>query len=152
MLPLNKDCLYSSQKSPAHLANYVEQFDFDYQNDYYGGVCIFNKTDFQEINGFSNEYWGWGGEDNDLNLRVLFKGIAWHKLPGIYKSQKHKRILWDSSKKISLHKHFGLNKSRLNSMKKGRVDFTKDGLSNLDFSILSEKKLSEKVTNIVVKI
>jgi hypothetical protein len=30
---------------------------------FFGAVNLFNKEDFGKINGFSNEYWGWGEED-----------------------------------------------------------------------------------------
>ena len=33
---------------------------------YFGGVSGLNKSQFLRINGFPNEYWGWGGEDDDI--------------------------------------------------------------------------------------
>jgi hypothetical protein len=26
---------------------------------------------YKTVNGFSNSYWGWGGEDDDLSLRLI---------------------------------------------------------------------------------
>ena len=35
----------------------------------FGGAGAFKKEDFEMINGFSNHFWGWGGEDDDLYRR-----------------------------------------------------------------------------------
>ena len=37
--------------------------------DIFGGVSAINKDHFDLINGFSNIYFGWGGEDDDLFRR-----------------------------------------------------------------------------------
>lgn len=42
-------------------------------HEYFGGVTAFRALDFININGHSNNYWGWGGEDDDLYLRVKRK-------------------------------------------------------------------------------
>lgn len=36
----------------------------------FGGVVMFKKEDFLKVNGFSNVFWGWGGEDDNLYQRL----------------------------------------------------------------------------------
>lgn len=38
-------------------------------NQYFGGVSALSKEQFTKINGFPNNYWGWGGEDDDIYNR-----------------------------------------------------------------------------------
>ena len=70
MLPEDVDYSYSDK--PLHLATHLQEHDYETTFfDYFGGVTMFNKEDFELINGFSNEYWGWGFEDDDLLVRCL---------------------------------------------------------------------------------
>ena len=70
MLPEDVD--YSYSEKPLHLATHLQEHDYETTFfDYFGGVTMFTKEDFKTINGFSNEYWGWGFEDDDLLIRCI---------------------------------------------------------------------------------
>lgn len=78
MLPVDVD--YSYSDIPLHLStnfhyfpNQNEKIVFD---EYFGGVTLFPTEVFQQINGYSNKYWGWGYEDDDLLLRCKNKNIS----------------------------------------------------------------------------
>jgi hypothetical protein len=80
MLPINDSCDYSYPTNPIHLATRASA-----HNDrlpylqYFGGVTIFPKEDFEKINGYSNEYYGWGMEDIDLLYRCSKSDIPMEK-------------------------------------------------------------------------
>lgn len=70
---------YSYSDKPLHLAtNFILEHGekprtiFD---EYFGGVTMFPTKLFEEIDGYSNKYWGWGFEDDDLRLRCIEKNI-----------------------------------------------------------------------------
>ena len=74
MLPEDVDYSYSDK--PLHLATHLQEHDYETTFfDYFGGVTMFTKEDFKTINGFSNEYWGWGFEDDDLLIRCIESGL-----------------------------------------------------------------------------
>lgn len=77
MLPIDVD--YTYEPYPVHLAsNFVYDTDekervvFD---EYFGGITLFSVEDFEKVDGYSNKYWGWGYEDDDLLLRCKVKGL-----------------------------------------------------------------------------
>ena len=43
--------------------------------DIFGGVTAMSAEHFQLVNGYSNMFWGWGGEDDDLSMRIKMKGL-----------------------------------------------------------------------------
>lgn len=45
------------------------------KNKFIGGVLSVNKFDFFLVNGFPNNFWGWGGEDDALSYRFHINGI-----------------------------------------------------------------------------
>lgn len=91
MLPLDSD--YSYPEGPTHIATQVEQFNWGLPYDgYFGGVTLFDKQSFIDINGYSNEYWGWGAEDDDVLHRCMVKEIeTFRKDECKYRSLQHDR-------------------------------------------------------------
>ena len=47
----------------------------------FGGVCAMTRDQFYKVNGFSNMYWGWGGEDDDMYHRLKEKTLSISRYP-----------------------------------------------------------------------
>ena len=77
MLPEDDTCDYSYPDKVEHLAVHVAQFDYGLKyQEYFGGAILFTKEHYEKINGYSNGYFNWGMEDDDLLFRVKKKGLA----------------------------------------------------------------------------
>lgn len=81
MVPIDVDYTYSN--IPLHLSTNFKleegEKDRTIFDEYFGGVTMFPINLFEEIDGYSNKYWGWGYEDNDLLLRCKEKFIPLQK-------------------------------------------------------------------------
>jgi len=72
MLPIKAD--YSYVDKPTHLITDIdlpEGVSRTLFDEYFGGVTAFPVNTFKQINGYSNKFYGWGFEDDDLLLRCL---------------------------------------------------------------------------------
>lgn len=47
----------------------------------FGGVSAMTKEQFEQVNGFSNMFWGWGAEDDDLYYRIKNSGLHISRYP-----------------------------------------------------------------------
>ncbi|XP_076204912.1 beta-1,4-galactosyltransferase 4 isoform X2 [Aptenodytes patagonicus] len=71
LVPENDFNIYMCDRQPKHLV--VGRNNTGYRlryQGYFGGVTALTRDQFSKVNGFSNNYWGWGGEDDDLRIRV----------------------------------------------------------------------------------
>jgi len=76
MLPLSAD--YSYSDFPVHLISDLKLppgIKRDLFDNYFGGVTLFPANIYRQINGYSNNYFGWGFEDDDVFLRCIENGI-----------------------------------------------------------------------------
>lgn len=55
----------------------------------FGGIVLLNKSDFLKMNGFSNRFWGWGGEDDNVILRMKAANIKPKRGDGIFRELGH---------------------------------------------------------------
>ena len=53
---------------PVHIASVWNRYNNN--PSYFGGIVAFNRDMFHKINGFPNNFWGWGGEDDELLKRT----------------------------------------------------------------------------------
>ena len=56
-----------------HLARCWRRYDTD---TYLGGALVLSAPTFIKVNGFPNQYWGWGGEDDELAERLYHHNVA----------------------------------------------------------------------------
>jgi len=77
LIPEDDGNFYTCEpSSPKHTTSRVRQIPNGRgYNRYYefliGGVLLVTFDVYKSLNGFSNLYWGWGGEDDDLALRLI---------------------------------------------------------------------------------
>jgi predicted glycosyltransferase involved in capsule biosynthesis len=146
MLPVDSD--YSFPDGPTHLSSEVEQFNWGLPYDgYFGGVTLFDKESFIKINGYSNEYWGWGAEDDDVIHRCMIKNVDTYRKPCRYRSLDHERNIERIEYSQNLTKLYEFQNSNSPEDMIG-----KDGISSLVYEKVSEKNLSDKTKLIRVKL
>ena len=87
-----EECDYSyPENHPIHIATKLSKYNYTLGYDqYFGGVVLFTKEQMERTNGYSNEYWDWGQEDDDLFWRCYFEG---YKDSKIFKSHKEKSVV-----------------------------------------------------------
>ena len=45
-------------------------------NEMVGGGLAISRSHFLRVNGFSNQFYGWGGEDDDMSNRISKVGMS----------------------------------------------------------------------------
>ena len=79
MIPLDDGGAdYSYPKDhPRHIATNIEQMNWGLKyHEYFGGAVLFTKKQVEATNGYSNDYWDWGMEDDDLFWRCHMEGMT----------------------------------------------------------------------------
>lgn len=71
---------YRCQDMPFHMSNAVYSLSFGKKIKYYnfltGGILSMRPGHFIDSNGFSNRYYGWGAEDDDLTVRMISNNMC----------------------------------------------------------------------------
>ena len=77
MLPEVGSLPYTCDRQPIHLSPAVSKFyyNLNYGTDF-GGVVALSRAQFNHVNGYSNRFWGWGGEDDEMNMRIYASGLS----------------------------------------------------------------------------
>lgn len=97
LLPENLNNIYACTKMPRHLSAAIDKFEYSppyYRN--FGGVLSILADQFRLVNGFSNEFYGWGGEDDDFYNRLrraLIKPVRFDYFVSHYCSLLHEQGL-----------------------------------------------------------
>lgn len=130
LIPEDDRNLYTCPTMPRHMSVAVDTMN--YKLPYvtlFGGVCALSKEHFQLVNGFSNEYWGWGGEDDDMSNRLTAAGLHIIRYPPTI------------ARYIMLtHQKQKANPHRYEKLYSGTKRYKQDGISNLQYRVLDAKQ------------
>lgn len=110
LIPQTHEIKYDFPVSgPVHLASPELHPKYHYPN-YVGGILMLSHQDFKKCNGMSNNFWGWGREDDELFLRMRDQGLELHRPKGVttgYDTFKH---VHDKAKRPRDYKRIGEQK------------------------------------------
>jgi predicted glycosyltransferase involved in capsule biosynthesis len=73
LLPEDDGNAYACADQPLLMSSLVHNKQI--YSTYFGGVTALRPDQFRRVNGYSNMFWGWGAEDDDMYNRVVFHGL-----------------------------------------------------------------------------
>ncbi|XP_074595686.1 beta-1,4-N-acetylgalactosaminyltransferase bre-4-like isoform X2 [Brevipalpus obovatus] len=85
LIPEDDRNIYRCTEQPRHMSVAIDtmKYRLPYES-IFGGVSALSRDQLIALNGFSNEYWGWGGEDDDMSRRILYGGFRISRPPAKY--------------------------------------------------------------------
>nr|XP_009858040.1 beta-1,4-galactosyltransferase 2 isoform X1 [Ciona intestinalis]XP_018666899.1 beta-1,4-galactosyltransferase 2 isoform X2 [Ciona intestinalis] len=130
LLPEDDRLLYHCTDTPKHLSVAIDKYG--YRLPYpslFGGVTMLSKDQFRDVNGYSNMFWGWGGEDDDMFARIFSRGYTIKRPPfhqAKYRMSYHER---DKGNKLNLLRYEILSNTVTRMLH--------DGVNSVKYSIVS---------------
>ncbi len=121
---------YGCPDVPRHMCMAVSYQDYKPFVNRFGGIVAFRTDHFESANGYSNVFFGWGGEDDDLGRRCKKDSdVGAYRIPasiGRYKGAPHQKD----------------RKARGNQKlwEYGNIRWKTDGLNSLEYTLLKREK------------
>merc|ERR1712226_937788 len=107
----------------------------------FGGITQITGDKFTHVNGYPNNYWGWGGEDDDMYRRVFKYGKYTLVRPPANLARY----------KMITHAHESANKpnpDRFSMLKQALANRAGDGIAQLEYRV--EKRVHDTVFERVI--
>nr|XP_029721046.1 beta-1,4-N-acetylgalactosaminyltransferase bre-4-like [Aedes albopictus] len=127
LLPMDDRNLYTCPDQPRHMSVAVDTFGFKLPySTIFGGVSAMTAKQFRTVNGFSNSFWGWGGEDDDMSNRLKHVGFHIARYP-----------INIARYTMLSHKKEKANPKRYEKLVTGAKRFDSDGLNSLHYKLIN---------------
>ncbi|CAH8642192.1 unnamed protein product [Heterobilharzia americana] len=127
-LPEDDRLTYTCKSHPLHFSSALRSTGYKLlYSGFFGGVVAFTREQFRKVNGFSNLYEGWGGEDDDLLIRVEKSGY------------KISRVRAEIGRYYSLSHEV----DKFNEMNPNRFDLLKNASQRLESDGLNRTRIIE---------
>ncbi len=119
-----------------------------------GALVNFNKTLFKKINGYPNNFWGWGGEDDVLLNRLIENNSLKLYYPEygyiIDTEESNNKIINLNLKLRKLQNDKLKEKMRVEKMIADLYYWKENGLNNLNYKILKRTEINSNTSQIKV--
>ena len=92
------------------------------------------------VNGYSTEYWGWGGEDDDMYSRIVSKNLQVERPPAAIARYN-----------MVKHTHQQLNPARLKVLREARRRLNFEGVNNVRYKLL-KTRLFHLYTHVLIDV
>lgn len=133
LLPENDYNSYGCPYSPMHLSVAIDYADYELLYDHnFGGVSSFKRQDYERVNGMSNLYSGWGGEDDDLYDRITEAGFMLYR-----PSQKNGTY---TSVTVNHYRSSEPNPFRKQILRYSKYRMFVDGLNTMKYDLVEVKE------------
>ncbi|CAF3572500.1 unnamed protein product [Adineta steineri] len=127
LLSIDDRNMYTCPKYPRHLSVAVDKFHFYLPYvELVGGVLAMRREHYLLVNGYSTNYWGWGGEDDDMYKRIINKQLTLDRPPASLARYK-----------MLKHVHQKLNPSRMKVLRTAHNRIDSDGVNNVVYTLLN---------------
>jgi len=125
LIPMNSKIPYTCSDRPTLLSSGISKFGYKLPySTYFGGAVAISLNQFKKINGMSNEFWGWGGEDDDFYRRMKSRGFNQTHIPpelGRYRALSHQQAT--------------PSKNRFKALAEGKRNVMKKGLMQCEYKV-----------------
>ncbi len=146
LLPLMKIVPYYTgiPEKPIHIAKvWTSKYD---SPSFLGGVLSMTISDVKKINGFPNQFWGWGGEDDALRYRLNHFKINVYQ--PTMRGEGYKELTHVDTRSIKELK----NMQKWEDMDEEKKHIGKDGYKQVKYDILATEDLTNNIKKITVQL
>lgn len=126
LIPEDDRNLYTCPRQPRHMSVAIDKFNYRLQYACgFGGVSALTREQFEDVNGFSNDFWGWGGEDDDMYRRLYENG---------YNIERYANEI--ARYTMLKHQHQALGEDPVKTLAKAKRRHHVDGLSSIRYKMV----------------
>ncbi|XP_048240028.1 beta-1,4-N-acetylgalactosaminyltransferase bre-4-like [Haliotis rufescens] len=126
LIPEDDRNLYTCPEMPRHMSVAIDKLKYKLPyTQIFGGVSALTQEQFIQVNGFSNKYFGWGGEDDDMFNRIHSENFNIMR----YSSEVARY-------KMLSHAKDEPNPQRHKLLKGSESRYKTDGLNSLKYAVL----------------
>jgi hypothetical protein len=146
------DANYACPTQPLRLAHRMvgENGESVRTSYYFSGAISIRKEQAFAVNGFSNEYWGWGKEDDDFLFRLMLAGfLCYFDIKGTYRelpNPSHQQV----QRGRVMPDYVRRNRERRSMLLRGLHEPASDGLGSLRYRI-TERQIHSDHEHIFVQ-